>query len=98
VEGHALHNLGIVYMRRHRLGEAIATLEEAVSRHRASGDRGGQAWALRSLGTVLAETGNPAEATASLTEALRIFEQIGDQVEATDIRSALELGQTAAPD
>ena len=97
-EGHALHNLGIVYMRRHHFDEAIATLEEAVSRHRASGDRGGEARALRSLGTALSETGSPAEARASLTEALRIFEQIGDQAEVSEIRSALELGQTAAPD
>ena len=81
-EGHALHNLGLVYMRQHRLDEAVARLEEAVSRHQASGDRGGEAWSLMSLGTAQVETGSWTEAEASLTEALRIFRQIGDQEQA----------------
>jgi tetratricopeptide (TPR) repeat protein len=81
-EGHALHNLGLVYMRQHRLDEAVARLEEAVSRHQASGDRGGEAWSLMSLGTAQVETGSLTEAKASLTEALRIFKQIGDQEQA----------------
>ncbi|MGH3297889.1 MAG: AfsR/SARP family transcriptional regulator [Trebonia sp.] len=83
-EGHALHNLGLVYMRQHRLDEAIARLEEAVSRHRASGDRDGEAWALMSLGTAQAETGNRTAARVSLTEALRIFKQIGYQEQADE--------------
>jgi DNA-binding SARP family transcriptional activator len=83
-EGHALNNLGLVYMRQHRLDEAVARLEEAVSRHRASGDRGGEAEALMGLGTAQAETGNRTAARASLTEALRIFEQIGNQEQAAE--------------
>jgi tetratricopeptide (TPR) repeat protein len=78
-EGHALANLGRVYLRQHRLDEAIARLEESLSRHRASGDRGGEAFALMTLGAAQAEAGSRAEARASLTEALRIFEQIGDE-------------------
>jgi DNA-binding SARP family transcriptional activator/tetratricopeptide (TPR) repeat protein len=78
-EGHALANLGRVYLHQHRLDDAIARLEESLSRHRASGDRGGEAFALMTLGAAQAEAGSRAEATASLTEALRIFEQIGDE-------------------
>ncbi|MGH3264606.1 MAG: tetratricopeptide repeat protein, partial [Trebonia sp.] len=78
-EGHALNNLGLVYMRQQRLDEAVARLEEAVSRHRASGDRGGEAEALMNLGRAQAETGDRTVARASLTEALRIAEQTGNQ-------------------
>jgi DNA-binding SARP family transcriptional activator/tetratricopeptide (TPR) repeat protein len=88
-EGHALNNLGVVYMRQHRLDEAIPKLEEAVSRHRASGDRGGEAWALMNLGTAQAETGNRPAARASLTEALRIFKQIRNQEQATETSALL---------
>ena len=82
--GHALANLGRVYMRQHRLDEAIARLEEAISRHRASGDRGGEAWALMSLGTAQAEIGRRTAARASLTEASRVFKQIGFQEPAAE--------------
>jgi DNA-binding SARP family transcriptional activator len=83
-EGHALANLGRVYLRQHRLDEAIARSEEALSRHRVSGDRGGEAFALMILGAAQAETGSQTEARASLTEALRIFEQIGDEQQAVE--------------
>jgi tetratricopeptide (TPR) repeat protein len=88
-EGHALNNLGLVYMRQHRLDEAIPRLEEAVSRHRASGDRSGEAWALLNLGTAQAETDSRIAARASLTEALRIFKQIGNQEQAAEIAALL---------
>ena len=82
--GHALANLGRVYMRQHRLDEAVARLEEAISRHRASGDRGGEAWALMYLGTGQAENGRRTAARASLTEASRVFMQIGFQEQAAE--------------
>jgi tetratricopeptide (TPR) repeat protein len=95
-EGHALNNLGFVYMRQHRLDQAVATLEEAVSRHRASGDRGGEAQALMNLGTAQAETGSQTEARTSLTDALGIFNQIGDQERAAEtvaLLASLPAGQ-----
>jgi DNA-binding SARP family transcriptional activator len=95
VEGHALNNLGHVYMRQHRLDEAVATLEQAVSRHRASGDRGGEAEALVNLGTAQAEIGSQTAARASLTGALRIAEQTGNQelaAEAIGLLTSLEAG------
>jgi hypothetical protein len=71
-------------MRQHRLDEAVARLEEAISRHRTSGDRGGEAWALMSLGTAQAEIGRRTAARASLTEASRVFAQIGFQEQAAE--------------
>jgi DNA-binding SARP family transcriptional activator len=88
-EGHALANLGRVYLRQHRLDEAIARLAEALSRHRASGDRGGEAFALMILGAAQAETSSWTDARASLTEALRIFEHIGDQEGAAETAGLL---------
>jgi tetratricopeptide (TPR) repeat protein len=88
-EGHALANLGHVYMRQGRLDEAIARLLEALSRHRASGDRGGEAWTLMWLGQAQAKTGGRTDARASLTEALRIFKQIGDQEQARETAGLL---------
>jgi DNA-binding SARP family transcriptional activator/Tfp pilus assembly protein PilF len=88
-DGYALFNLGLVYMRQHRLAEAIARFEEALPKHRASGALDGEAWTLQGLGTAQAETGNPAEARVSLTQALRIFEQIGYQEQAAETAALL---------
>jgi tetratricopeptide (TPR) repeat protein len=88
-EGHALHNLGLVYMRQRRLDEAIARFEEALPRHRASGALDGEAVTLRHLGEAQAETGGADNARASLTEALRIFEQIGDHEQTAETAALL---------
>lgn len=91
VEGHALHNLGRVFLRLHRLDEAIASLTEALRKHRADGLLVGEARTLKHLGEARLATGNIAEARTSLTAAVRIFEQIGDQVEAAETASLLAL-------
>jgi DNA-binding SARP family transcriptional activator/tetratricopeptide (TPR) repeat protein len=80
-EGHALHNLGLVLLRLHRLDEAITNFNEALSKHRAWGVLVGQATTLKHLGEAQAEAGRAAEARASLTAALGIYEQIGDRAE-----------------
>ncbi len=93
--GHMLHNLGRVHLQQGRLDEAIARLVEALAEHQAAGDLDGGAWALRHLGEAQAETGEGAAARASLTEALRIFEQVGnqEQVAATSaLLAALPVG------
>jgi DNA-binding SARP family transcriptional activator/tetratricopeptide (TPR) repeat protein len=88
-EGHALHNLGRVYLRQRRLDEAIARFEEALPKHRAFGDLDGEATALKELGAAQAESGRQADARASLIEAQRIFEQIGNQEQAEETAALL---------
>ncbi|MGH3212242.1 MAG: tetratricopeptide repeat protein, partial [Trebonia sp.] len=88
-EGYGLINLGVVYMRQQRLDEAIATFEEALPKHRAAGALDGEAWTLKSLGAAQAETGSPSAARASLTAALRIFEQIGYREQAAETAALL---------
>jgi len=78
-EGHALNNLGRVLLRLHRLDEAVASFLAALGKHRAAGVLVGEAWALQNLGEAQKETGDVAGARASLTSAIGIFEQIGDQ-------------------
>jgi tetratricopeptide (TPR) repeat protein len=88
-EGHALHNLGLVYMRQRRHDDAIARLREALAKHRASGERYGEAMALKGLGAAQTETGRRAEAKASLTGALRIFESIRNKEQAAETMALL---------
>jgi DNA-binding SARP family transcriptional activator len=88
-EGHALHNLGRVYVRQRRHDEGIARFGEALPRLRAAGDLEGEASTLKSLGAAQAETGSESDARASLTEALRIFEQIGNQEQAAETAALL---------
>ncbi len=87
-EGYALLNLGRVNLRQHRPAEAIARFEEALPKQRASGALDGEAWVLQGLGAAQAETGSQADARLSLTEALRLFEQIGDRAGGGDSRAA----------
>jgi tetratricopeptide (TPR) repeat protein len=88
-EGHALHNLGQVYQSQRRLDEAVTSYEEARRQHRASGELWGEAVTLKHLGEVQAETGDTGQGGASLSQALRIFEQIGNEAEADETAALL---------
>ena len=67
----------------------MASFSEALGKHRASGLLWGEAMTLKHLGEVRAETGDLRDARASLTDALRIFEQIGDQAEEAETAALL---------
>jgi tetratricopeptide (TPR) repeat protein len=88
-EGFALANLGVVYIRQGRLDEAIARFAEALPKHRASGALDGEAWTLLGLGEAQAEIGRRAEASSSLSQALRIYKQIGYQERAGETAALL---------
>jgi DNA-binding SARP family transcriptional activator len=89
VEGHVLHNLGLVFLRQHRPQEAIASFTEALHKHRAAGLLAGEAWTLKDLARARAETGNTAEGRALLAMAIRIFEQTGDQAGTSEAAALL---------
>jgi len=88
-EGHALNNLGLVFLRLHRLDEAVASFTDALSKHRAAGVLVGEAWTLLHLGEAQQQTGALAAARTSLTSAISIFEQIGDQAGMAETASLL---------
>jgi tetratricopeptide (TPR) repeat protein len=99
-EGHALHNLGRVFLRQRRLDDAISHCTEAVRKHRAAGDLTGEAIAFKHLGEAYELKGNAEEARAAWTTALTIFEQIGDHTRAAEAAAALAAGlhpQDASP-
>jgi DNA-binding SARP family transcriptional activator/tetratricopeptide (TPR) repeat protein len=88
-EGYAWDNLGRVYHDLLRPDDAIASFGESARKHRAFGQLRGEARALRHLGEVHVEMGHAAEARAALTTALKIFDQVGDQVQATETASLI---------
>jgi DNA-binding SARP family transcriptional activator len=88
-EGYALLNLGIVYLRQRRIDEATARFVEALPKLQASGALDGEAWTLKSLGKAQIEAGNLAEARSSLTNSLRIFEQIGSREQVAETAALL---------
>ena len=88
-EGHALHNLARVYMRQHRLDDAVSNCTDAIREHRAAGDLVGEATAFKHLGEAHQLAGNVEEARVAWTRALAIFEQIGDRVQAAVVSEAL---------
>jgi DNA-binding SARP family transcriptional activator len=99
-EGHALHNLGRVFLRQHRLDDAVTNCTEAVRKHRAAGDLAGEAIAFKHLGEAYELTGNTEQARVAWTAALTIFEEIGDHAQAAEATAALAAGlhpQDASP-
>jgi DNA-binding SARP family transcriptional activator len=91
-EGHALHNLGQVYLSQRRPAEAIASLTESVRKHRASRDQVGEATALMRLGQAQRETGQMVPGDSSLTAALALFEEIGDKGGAAEAAAIIAAG------
>jgi tetratricopeptide (TPR) repeat protein len=87
--GHAMENLGRVYLAIGSPAEAIASLTEAHRLHVASGDLMGQAVALKDLAQAQRATGHEDQARGSLTAALSLFEELKADAEAEAIRSML---------
>jgi tetratricopeptide (TPR) repeat protein len=79
--GYALHELGRCYLSLRRDAEALSCLQEALSCHRAGGNRRGQAATLTSLGTAQSRVGLAAEARESWARAVAIFTDLGDTAE-----------------
>jgi len=62
-------------------------LHEALSCHRAGGNRRGQAATLTSLGTAQSRVGLAAEARESWARAVAIFTDLGDRAEVEKVRA-----------
>jgi len=88
--GYACYNLGRCYQSLGRGQQALDCLREALDSHRASGSRHRQAVTLRVLGAVQAENGQAAAARHSWTAALAIFDELGDNTLAAQVRDDLD--------
>jgi Tetratricopeptide repeat len=69
---------------------AITRLDESLVIRREIGDVHGEAVTLRLLGVALDRAGDSHQARVRLGAALRLFEDLGDQAQAQEARTALE--------
>ena len=85
--GYAMHILGRCYLSLGRDPDALDCLRQAVDSHQAAGNRQRQAATLKSLGIAQNRAGLAAEARASLAHAAAIFAELGDSVQAAEVRA-----------
>jgi tetratricopeptide (TPR) repeat protein len=72
-----------------RTEEAISHYRESLAIRRDIGDRYGQARTLRRLGSALLRTGQHGPGRELLSGSLDLFEALGDQPRAAEIRASL---------
>jgi DNA-binding SARP family transcriptional activator len=85
--GHALGSLGACYASLGRDPEALDCLRQALASYQAAGNRHTQAVTLRFLGRIQARNGLAAEARESWAQAVTIFDDLGDSVQAGEVRA-----------
>jgi DNA-binding SARP family transcriptional activator len=88
-EADVLDDLGEVYLDTGQVKDAIRALRESLDIWYRIGDQRGQAQTLALLGRASRCEGKPEEARESLTQAKRIFEELGDHAQAKQMRAAL---------
>jgi DNA-binding SARP family transcriptional activator len=85
--GYALHSLGRCYLSLRRNADALDCLQQALASHEAAGNRNRQAVALRALAVAQSRTGLLAQARKSWEQAAAIFDDLGDSVQAAEVRA-----------
>ena len=86
-EGYAMHILGECYVSLGQDSEALECLRQSLNSHQAAGNRNRQAVTLRLLASVQARNGLSAQARESWARAAAIFDDLGDGVQAAEIRA-----------
>jgi DNA-binding SARP family transcriptional activator len=85
--GYVLYTLGRGYLALGRDADALDSLRAALATHLATGNRRRQAATLKFLGTAQSRAGLTAEARESWAGAAAIFEELGDNVLAAEVRT-----------
>ena len=85
--GYVLHILGRCYSSLCRDADAMTCLRQALTSHRATGNRHRQAATLKSLGAAQSRAGLVAEARESWAQAAAVFDDLGDSEQAAQVRS-----------
>jgi DNA-binding SARP family transcriptional activator len=85
--GYALHSLGRCYLSLGRDADALDCMQQALASHQAAGNRNRQAVTLRSLGLAQSRSGRSAQAWESWNQAAAIFDDLGDSVQAAEVRA-----------
>jgi len=86
-EGYAMHILGECYVSLGQDSEALECLQRSLNSHQAAGNRNRQAVTLRLLASVQARNGLPEQARESWAQAAGIFDDLGDGVQAAEVRA-----------
>jgi DNA-binding SARP family transcriptional activator len=86
-EGYVMHILGDCYRSLGRDEEALDCLRQSLGSHLAAGNRNRQAVTLRLLASVQARNGLSLQARESRAQAAAIFEDLGDSVQAAEVRA-----------
>lgn len=89
LEGYAGYNLGRACLELGSTAEAVGLLEEALAIHLAGGDKFGEAQDLHQIGIAYARAGRPDDAREAWARAWSIFESLGDDRQAEEVRSRL---------
>jgi DNA-binding SARP family transcriptional activator len=89
-EAFTMMNLGAAYLELKQPDQGVEHLRQAVALHHAVQERRGEATALKRLGDAYFSNGYPTKAHESLTRACAIFEDLGDDSQATAIRVELQ--------
>ncbi len=82
-----MHILGECYVSLGQDSEALECLRQSLNSHQAAGNRDRQAVTLRLLASVQARNGLSAQARESWARAAAIFDDLGDGVQAAEIRA-----------
>jgi tetratricopeptide (TPR) repeat protein len=88
-EAEHLGDLGDAYLGLDRIGDAVACYEQSLAIRRAIADRHGEAETLRRLSQVRLRAGAGDEARELLLAALALFEELGDEAQAAELRASL---------
>lgn len=85
--GYSLYWLGRCHASLGRDAEALEYVQQALASHQAAGNRQRQAITLSFLGQVQARSGLAADARQSLFQAAAIFDDLGDTIQAAQVRA-----------
>jgi DNA-binding SARP family transcriptional activator len=89
-EADSLTELAGVYLVMGRIGPALDCLDRSLAIRRDIRDRYGEAVTLQLLGQAMRQGGQAGDALGPMTEAQRIFDELGDHRQAAEIRSLLD--------
>ena len=89
LEGYARYNLGRAALELGSAAEAVGLLEQALATHLAGGDKFGEAQDLHQIGIAYARAGRPDDAREAWARAWSIFESLGDDRQAEEVRCRL---------
>jgi DNA-binding SARP family transcriptional activator len=95
-EAISLSDLGDTYLGLNQVGDAVTCYHRSLAIRRDISDRHGQAVTLRRLAEASQRSGDTGQAAGFLTEALSLYEELGDHAETSEVRTSLTENRSEA--